>query len=134
MVRRASSKPKPLWFITTLLLLAAALGGGYWLYQEVQDPYRVVQDLNIDIYMENANSLRGNVYKIEGTVENSLAWSPVKGRLFSFETGSSSQPGYVAVLVPPQLNHINIQKGQRFRIKVEVIQDGILQVVDMRKS
>ncbi len=115
-------------------LIVSATVGGYYLFQQVQDPYRAVQELEINTYMENANSLRGNIYKIEGTVQNSLAWSPAKGRLFSVQLGSERNSGYVPIIVPPGLNHLNIQKGQRFRMKVEVIENGILQVLELQKS
>ncbi len=39
--------------------------------------------LDVKAYLENANSLRGNVYKIEGEVTNALAWSPSTGRLIA---------------------------------------------------
>ena len=134
MSRRASTQPKLHWFALVLVLITAATAGGYYLFQQVKDPYRTIQSLEVHAYMDNANSLRGNVYKIEGVVQSSLAWSPVKGRLFSVEIGTDRDPGYVPVLVPPNLNQLNIQKGQRFRLKVEVIENGILQVLDLQKS
>lgn len=134
MPRRASSQPKPLWFFAVSVLIASAAIGGNYLFQQVKDPYRTIQELEVSSYMGNANSLRGNVYKIEGVVQNSLAWSPGKGRLFSVEVGEARDTGYVPILVPAELNHLNIQKGQRFRMKVEVIENGVLKVLDLQKS
>jgi hypothetical protein len=38
------------------------------------------------------------------------------------------------VLVPSQLNHVNLQKGQRFIFEVEVIDGGVLRVRSLRKE
>jgi len=80
-------------------------------------------------YMGNSNSLRGNVYKIEGTVLQSLGWSPTDGRLFSVEVGSEVLP----VRVPRDFNSVNIERGQRFNFKVEVGDSGVLKALDVKK-
>ncbi len=109
-------------------------GGGYFVLNQFGDPYRTLTPLETAAYLENANSLRGNVYRVEGIVQNSLAWSPTKGRLISVSIGDGMSPDIVAVFVPADLNHINLQKGQRYRFKVEVIENGVIQARDLRKS
>src|SRR5690606_34122655 len=37
--------------------------------------------LDLDAYIQDANSLRGNVYRIEGKVEETLRWTSDRGRL-----------------------------------------------------
>jgi hypothetical protein len=133
MARRAQAGIHPLWLGVIILLLIGFIGGGYFIFKGLRDPYRTLQALDIETYMENANSLRGNVYKIEGKISNSLAWSPTKGRLFSVEVGEDRTPNIVAILIPSSLNHLNIQKGQRFVFKVEIIQDGVILIQDMVK-
>lgn len=134
MPRRASTSVHPLWIVAVLVFVTAAIGGGYFLKQRVADPYRTVAGFDVAAYLENANSLRGNTYKLTGTIVNSLAWSPGSGRLFSVEVAkSSASPDLVPVLVPVQFNKVNIQKGQRFLFKVEVDEKGILKVQELRK-
>jgi hypothetical protein len=133
MARRAQSGIHPVWIVVIVVILAGAVGGGSLLMRGVNDPYRTLQALDIKTYLDNANSLRGNVYKIEGKISNSLAWSPTKGRLFSVEVGSGSETGVIAVLIPATLNQINVQKGQRFTFKIEIVQDGIILAQDMVK-
>lgn len=87
--------------------------------------------MDVKTYLENANSLRGNVYKIEGEVVNSLGWSPSKGRLIAVEVDNNE---VVPVLVTTDFSHINIQKGQRFIFLLEVDDKGILRTKDMTKS
>ena len=82
--------------------------------------------------MENANSLRGNVYKVDGEVSNSLAWSPTKGRLFAvdIEQGKNTIP----ILVTKEFNDVNIQKGQKFTFVLVVDEKGLLRTKKITKS
>src|SRR5262245_24779506 len=133
MARRASSSLHPLWIVAIVVLLGVAFGGGYFLFGRVKDPYRTVAPLEVSIYLENSNSLRGNTYKITGTIVNSLAWSPTAGRLFSIEVGTGSSTDVLPVLIPVGFNHVNIQKGQKFTFKIEVDEKGILKARDLQK-
>ena len=92
MARRASSSAHPIWIIAALLLCLAAVVGGYLIYSHVGDPFRTIAPLPVADYLENSNSLRGNVYKIDATIAKSIEWSPKAGRLFSVEVGSDVLP------------------------------------------
>jgi hypothetical protein len=131
MARRASSSFNPLLLVGVLVLLAAALGGGWFLYSRVRDPYRTLTPLDVAAYLDNANSLRGNVYKISATVQTQLAWSATAGRLYSMETENGGN--LLPVLIPAQFNEMNIQKGQRYFLKIEVGDKGILKAQGIRK-
>ena len=117
--------------IAFLLMLAAFIGSRLFV-TATSEPFRTVSALDVRTYLENANSLRGNVYKIEGEVVNSLAWSASKGRLIAIKVDKGDD--IVPVLVTTNFNHINIQKGQRFLFLLEVDDKGILRTKDMTKS
>ena len=134
MRRRGNSTIHPFWIFGILILIIIAMGGGYFLYSRVNDPYRTIAPLDVDAYLENSNSLKGNTYKFTGAIMNSLAWSASMGRLFSVEVKSSSSSDIVPVLFPTQLNHLNVQKGQRFSFKIEVNDKGILKAQDVTKA
>jgi hypothetical protein len=129
MARRASSSAHPLWLIGAALLVAAAVGGGF-LIRSQSDPFRTISSLPVRDYLEHSNSLRGNVYKLDGIVSKSIDWSDTEGRLFAVEAGND----VLAVLVPPEFRATNIEKGQRFVFKLEVGDKGILRVKEVRKS
>ncbi len=131
MARRASSSSHPVWIFAAVALVLAAVGGGYFMYGRVSDPYRTMTALPVQDYLENANSLRGNVYKLDGMVEKSLEWSSSSGRLFSIQVNGNE---IVPVLVPEQFNQINIERGQRFIFKIEVGDKGILRAQDVKKA
>ncbi|MFA7234284.1 MAG: hypothetical protein WC076_09245 [Terrimicrobiaceae bacterium] len=122
MARRKNSSIRPLWLLVAAGLLLVAFFGSRFFLSSGSDPYRTIAQLDVPSYMENANSLRGNVYKAEGEVSNSLAWSPTSGRLIAVDVEKDTLP----VLVTPEFNAINIQKGQKFRFVLEVDPKGVL--------
>jgi hypothetical protein len=85
MARRASSSVHPWWVAGAVLLVLAAIVGGWALYRNVSDPYRTLTPLDLTTYLNSADSLRGNVYKLDGTVASQLAWGPQAGRLYSVD-------------------------------------------------
>jgi hypothetical protein len=116
------------------VLAVAAIAGGYFVFSKANDPYRTINTLDPATYLENANSLRGNIYRMSGSVANALGWSPADGRLFSIEVGQGHDTELLPVLVPSALNHVNLQKGQRFTFEVEVGDGGVLRVKSLRKE
>jgi len=134
MARRHRKTTLPLGkIIAAVALLIGLAAAGFYLQSYANDPFRAMQKLDADVYLDNANSLRGNRYRLTGSIENSLAWSPEQGRLFSVRVDQPDEP-MIGVLVPEELSHLNIQRGQRFDFKVEVGDRGMLYVEEMRKS
>jgi hypothetical protein len=132
MVRRASASFSPWWVAGVVVLALAAIGGGWALFKNVSDPYRTLTPLDVPAYLANANSLRGNVYKLNATVDMQLAWAPLAGRLYSVE--ANGRDDVLPVMIPANFNSMNIQKGQRYFFKVEVGDKGVLRVQDIRKA
>lgn len=130
MARRASFSIHPVWVLLVILLVAGAIGAGAFLVGRVNDPYRTLTALDIPTYLENANSLRGNSYKLSGTIANYLGSSVQAGRLFSIQAGNDILP----LLIPSEFNSVNIQKGQRFNFSLEVDPRGILTVKALQKA
>ena len=93
------------------------------------DPYRTMTALPVADYLENSNSLRGNTYKLDATISQSIEWSPTAGRLFSVDVG----PEVLPILIPASLNHINLDRGQRYYFKIQVGDKGVLTAQDVKK-
>jgi hypothetical protein len=132
MARRARSVPKTGWLLAGLgavLVLIAA--GGYFLGSG-HSPYRTTPEFPIEEYLATSGTLRGNTYRLEGTVLNSIAWSPEAGRLISVKPSGSDAP--IPVILPATLPEANVQKGQRFHFQVEVRESGIIYATGLTKS
>lgn len=139
MPRRAKSSFSP---VHLLLSVAAVLVIAFLGYKALSrgggssGGFVGVKDLSVREYLENSNALGGNTYRIEGTIDGRLDnWPSSTGHLFSVlvEDGDDVEP--LPVLVPPKFKGINIERGQRYRFKVEVQADtGVLEVLDLSKS
>lgn len=82
--------------------------------------------LNLATYRDDGNSLRGNVYRVEGKVEEILRWTPDRGRLISFEASGADGTMPVPVLVPEDFGSINLERGTELALVVRVDRDGTL--------
>jgi hypothetical protein len=130
MARRRKSPPRFSWFFGIAILGILFSVGLYLLGSKDSNPARTTPPLDIESYLSNANSLRGNVYKLKGTVSESLAWSPESGRLIAVET----EENVIPVLVTPEFNAMNIQKEQILMFILEVDEKGILRTKQVTKS
>jgi hypothetical protein len=130
MARRASSATNPIWFLAAALLVAAAIGIGWWLKSRVGDPFRTLPVFPLSEYMQNADSLRGNTYKIEGIIGKQLKYT-AEARLFEVFVGGGDP---VSIVVPSEFNHLDLRPEGRFQFKIEVAEKGILRAKDLRKE
>ena len=127
--KKSSSRSKSLLPIAAGFFVLIALGFVF-LGSKDKSTHRTVPSLNVGAYLENSNSLRGNTYKLEGKVAESLAWSPGSGRLIAIEVDNEIIP----VLVTADFNDMNIQKEQRLVFLVAVDEKGILRTRMVEKS
>lgn len=120
-----------------LAVLLAGIGllgvGGFLSYRFTGGQYRTVETLDPESYYESANNLKGNTYRVEGWIGNSLGWNPSKGRLFSIVTQHQNKDYVLPIFVPHDIQTINIQKKQKYMVKVMVNDQGILSVLEMTK-
>lgn len=130
MARKKKSSPRPTWLIAIIGLAVVAFIGSQFFNSKETDPYRTIPLLDASSYLENANSLRGNTYKLKGTVAESLAWSPNSGRLIAITVDNEELP----LLVTPEFSSMNIQKEQNLIFVVEVDEKGILRTKKVSKS
>ena len=136
MSRRRKSRGLPASVLLVVVVLLAA--GGYWIFSQGgrEGSLRTVEELDPSLYYSNANSLRGNTYRINAEIDSSLGNSPDKGRLFSITLRDASKAGapvILPVLVPPALGSLTIQKGQHYIMKVKVGDNGLLSVEEAHK-
>lgn len=105
---------------------------GSYILTGAGEPYRTTATLEVEAYLENSNSLRGNVYKVEGEILNVLGYSPTQGRLIS--VGIDGTDDVIPMLVPAELGYVNIERGQNYIFQIEVTDQGILKAIALTKS
>ena len=104
------------YFIVSSQAAAVEVGGGY----------SSAVPLSVSEYLKNANSLRGNVYHVTGTIEERLKWTPDRGRLVSLDVENGATFSPVPVLIPQEFSHVNIDRGATMGFIVKVGRDGLL--------
>jgi len=132
MARRARSVPKTGWLLAGLAAVLILIAVGGYFLGSGGTPYRTAPDFPVEEYLATSGTLRGNTYRLEGAVLNSIAWSPDAGRLISVQPANSDAP--IPIVLPAGLPEANVQKGQRFHFQVEVRERGILYATGLTKS
>lgn len=125
MARRASSGINPGLLIGVAVFVVIAFFGGKLFLNQKPDSISGAK-IEIDDMLENANQLRGNEYVIEGTVDEKLRWTPDRGQVVSLkvETPGGGEE-FVGVEIPADFSSLNIEREQRYSIKVKFRQGGI---------
>ncbi len=140
MPRRASSGISKGQLTGLALVLLGVVVVGYLLLRIVAGDLvgfdsraRAATELSLSEYLENANSLRGNVYEVTGVIEEQLKWTAENGRLFSLDAKQGTQATPIPIRVPEEFSKINIDRGGEFRFIVEVGKDGLLIAQNIEK-
>lgn len=126
MARRASSGIKP----TTLIAfgvgaVALLFGGKVFLNKKQAVSHKDATTLHVQDVLENANSLRGNEYRIDGKVDEKLRWTATQGQVVSVLVGEGASAEPIAIRIPAELSHINVEREQRYSFRVKFEQGGI---------
>jgi hypothetical protein len=136
MSRKRKARGLPAWIPILLIVLVAGGAFVFFTGSGGSGSLRTVEELDPSLFYNNANSLRGNTYRIDAEIDSSLGNSPTKGRLFSVTLKGNAKGGVpviMPVLVPPALGTLTVQKGQHYLMKVKVGDNGLLLVEEARK-
>ena len=117
-----------------LNLISVIKSIGVWFLGGFGDPFRGIEKINAESYIESAKSFQGGTYQFEGVVDGDLGFEVNKGRLVSFRVTSSKGPICLPALIPASMNRISPQKGQSYKIKVVGRDYGLLVVEKIEKS
>lgn len=133
MPRRASSGMNPAVIIViAVLAIGAFLGGRAVLSGDKSSPLDG-SPLELEALKQNANSLRGNEYVVEGTVDEKLRWTPDRGQVVSLKIATPGGDEFIGIEIPPELSTINIEREQRYAIKVRFRRGGIAVARDISR-
>ncbi|CAN5320572.1 hypothetical protein BH23VER1_BH23VER1_31530 [soil metagenome] len=133
MARRAHSGTNSTQIALILVAIIAVAAIAWLVAGRSANPLSGVTELDLQDYLNSANSLSGNVYKVEGTVDELLKWTPGDGRLFSVLVGTGRDRDPLPILIPPEFADRNVQQGQAFLFKVRVGKGGVLTAEDLIK-
>lgn len=125
MPRRASSGPNVGVIIGIIAVVAAAAFAGKMVFSQKSTQTLDGTKLDMPSAVENANSLRGNEYVVEGKIDDQLRWDPDHGQVISLRVASGDTGEFLAIEIPPSLSDINIEREQNYAFRVRFREGGI---------
>ncbi len=132
MARRASSGINPGLLIGVAVFVIVAFVGGKMFLGRKPDAI-AGSKIEMEDMLENANQLRGNEYVIEGVVDEKLRWTQDRGQVVSLKVEVPGGSEYVGVEIPANFSSLNIEREQRYSIKVKFRQGGIPVATDINR-
>ena len=119
--------------VIAIVLVAVGLGLLFALSRS-GDSMRSVSELQIDQYIQRGDSMGGTVWRLTGSIDEKIRWTPNDGQLVSVLIEQGGLRESLPVLVPPEFNEVSINVGDRFTIKVEVGEKHLLIARDLVRS
>jgi hypothetical protein len=121
MPRRASSGPNSTAIIGIVAFILVAALVAMFLMKGSKQKIKGATPLSMSEFLENGNSLRGNEYLIEGTVDQ--RWPRDNGQLVSLQVNDSEE--LIGIEIPLSFNGLNIERSQKYAIKVKFREGGV---------
>jgi hypothetical protein len=121
MARRASSGPNITAVIGIAVFVIAAVIGGKFLLGGNKQNIKGASLISMSDYLDNGNSMRGNEYLVEGTVDQ--RWPRDNGQVVSINVKDSGD--LIPIEIPSTFNDLNIERQQKYTIKVKFREGGI---------
>lgn len=125
MPRRASSGPNVGLILGIIAVVAAAAFAGKMFFGDKAGASLQGTPLDMRSAVENANSLRGNEYVVEGRIDDQLAWDPQHGQVISLKVVDGGSPDFLAIEIPASLSNINLEREQSYSFRVRIREGGI---------
>lgn len=132
MARRARKGVETSQIIIIAVVVLAIAGVAVLLAGRSKDTFAGLNDLPVNEYMNNANSLSGNIYKLTGTVSVKERYTANNGQMIFVEVETPSGPADLPLYVPVELYGTNIDRGDAIVSKVEVRAGGILALQEIQ--
>ncbi|RYD57749.1 MAG: hypothetical protein EOP83_21030 [Verrucomicrobiaceae bacterium] len=124
MARRASSGIKPGLLIGTAACVAILFFGGKAFLGKQKDAFSNMSSISMSDVMDGV-SLRDNEYVVEGIVDEKFFHGDNPNQVVSLKVNSPSGDQFLGVEIPANLTKFNIERAQRYRIKVRIREAGI---------
>jgi hypothetical protein len=105
--------------------VVVAIIAGQSLFKKKKTGFSDVSPLNIQEFLENGNSLRGNEYSLTGKIDEKLRWTSTRGQIVSMRVSTPGGDELIGVEIPPNFNNLNIEREQRYAMRIKVRQGGI---------
>lgn len=124
MARRASSTTNPGILLGGAAAVVIAIIVGKSMLGKKTQSFGDVAPLNVEEFLANGNSLRGNVYVVEGTIDERFFRSNSECQIVSVRLSTPGEE-LVPIEITPEFSHLNIEREQRYSFLVRFREGGI---------
>lgn len=124
MARRASSGINPGILIGIAAAVVVAFFGGKAFLGKQKDNFSRMASINMEDVLDGV-SLRDNEYVVEGTVDEKFYRGDNPNQVVSLKVSASTGDEFLGVEIPANLTNFNIERSQRYRMKVRIREGGI---------
>lgn len=131
MARRARKGVEPVQIIIIVAIVLAVGGLVFFMANRSSDKFADLTPLPVGEYMDNANSLSGNVYKMTGIVTKKERYTEKNGQMIIVEVEDGGAVFDLPVYVPVELYGTNIDRGDSITSKVEVRSLGMIALQEL---
>lgn len=119
--------------IGVIAAVAAAVFAGKSILGKSKKPFSNVTPLAIEEVLQNANSLRGNEYLVEGQIDEKLQWTTDRGQVVSVRVDTPGGDEFIGIEIPPKFNNLNIGVKQTYAFRVKFRDGGIAVATDIQR-
>jgi len=113
--------------------VVVAIVAGQSLFKGKKTGFSGVNSLNVKDFLDDGNSLRGSEYAIEGKIDEKLRWTTHRGQVVSLRVSTPGGDELIPVEIPPSFNTLNVEREQRYAMRVKVRQGGIPVATDVKR-
>ncbi len=119
--------------IIGIAVVVALVAAGFFMSKSSSKEFSTLQEIPIVDYRDNANSLSGNQYRLEGKVISKQRWTADRGQVVAVQVDQSNgDSGALSVVIPPELGEINIERGLQYSMHIEIVSTGIARAVAVK--
>jgi hypothetical protein len=131
MGRRASSSINPATVVGIIAFVAIIVGLGVFMLKKKATTFTDVAPLQVEEALENANSLRGNEYRVEGKL---LArWARDAGAVVELLVDQDGKQTHFPIVIPPEISKVNFEREQRYAFKIKFGEGGVAIATDVKR-
>ena len=126
-------KPHFKYYMGGGLIVMLAVIGVLFVKGYASDRFRTLELIDTQELLGNHERLLGGKFKLMATVDAELGVEPGEGKLVAFRD-SESQKIIPVLITSEELTSRTLNKGQRYKMEVEVTRGGLLQLNHLEKD